>query len=257
MKRIFPAVFLSIWKRRETRIFLLFTLFPLIYFVASLFEGSNFMQITVADGYKVSYLAFLYMMIGSLDSLMLPTLTLYFLTIFVFRKELDSHILFLYKDLNRKQIFAAKFMSLISIISIYFILFVVITALVHYTRVAYLPFGTTSVFENDWGQTISTLFGVFTYYLQYLISISLATVACLYFSSGATMVIAVVVSIAMMLSPIIGGTVGLLFPSGYIGLSEAGIREAGLAFVGSCSITSIYLVVFTVLGSNKFKNMEF
>lgn len=257
MRRIFPAVFFSIWKRKENKIFLLFTLFPLIYLVASLFEGSNFMQITVADGYKVNYIAFLYMMLGSMDSFMLPTLTLYFLTILVFRKELDSRILFLYKDLNREQIFAAKFISLIFIISIYFIFFGLTTAFVHYTRVAYLPFGTTSVFENDWSQTISTLFGVFTYYLQYLISISLATVACLYFNSGATMVIAVVVSIVMMLAPIIGGTVGLLVPSGYIGLSEVGIRESGLAFIGSLSITSIYLAVFTVLGRNKFKKMEF
>lgn len=46
MKQIFSAVFESVWKRKETKIFLLFSLYPLVYWVASLFGDSNFMQIT-------------------------------------------------------------------------------------------------------------------------------------------------------------------------------------------------------------------
>ena len=45
MKQIFSAVFESVWKRKETKIFLLFSLYPLVYWVASLFGDSNFMQI--------------------------------------------------------------------------------------------------------------------------------------------------------------------------------------------------------------------
>lgn len=44
MKQIFSAVFESVWKRKETKIFLLFSLYPLVYWVTSLFGDSNFMQ---------------------------------------------------------------------------------------------------------------------------------------------------------------------------------------------------------------------
>lgn len=54
MKQIFPAVFRTIWKRKETQVYLLFTLFPFIYLVTSFIEGSNFMQIHAGEGYKVS-----------------------------------------------------------------------------------------------------------------------------------------------------------------------------------------------------------
>ena len=35
MKEIFPAVFESVWRRKETKIYLVFALYPLVYFVAS------------------------------------------------------------------------------------------------------------------------------------------------------------------------------------------------------------------------------
>ncbi len=49
MNGIFSAVFEAVWKRKETKIFLVFALYPLIYFVASFFGSSNFMQINIAN----------------------------------------------------------------------------------------------------------------------------------------------------------------------------------------------------------------
>lgn len=90
MKQILPAIFTSVWKRKETKIYLLFVLFPVIFLLASFFGKSNFMQISVIGDSRVSGIAFLDMMISSADSFILPTLAIYFLTISVFRREIDD-----------------------------------------------------------------------------------------------------------------------------------------------------------------------
>lgn len=108
MKQILPAIFTSVWKRKETKIYLLFVLFPVIFLLASFFGKSNFMQISVIGDNRVSGIAFLDMMISSADSFILPTLAIYFLTISVFRREIDDHTMFLYRDLSRKNIFFFK-----------------------------------------------------------------------------------------------------------------------------------------------------
>ena len=90
MKQILPAIFTSVWKRKETKIYLLFVLFPVIFLLASFFGKSNFMQISVIGDNRVSGIAFLDMMISSADSFILPTLAIYFLTISVFRREIEA-----------------------------------------------------------------------------------------------------------------------------------------------------------------------
>ncbi|MFX3816561.1 hypothetical protein ACJBTP_10925, partial [Streptococcus suis] len=71
MKQICPAIFRTIWKRKETQIYLSFTLFPFMYLVTSFIEGSKFMQIHASEG-SVSLVAFKNMMISSVDSFILP-----------------------------------------------------------------------------------------------------------------------------------------------------------------------------------------
>lgn len=51
------------------------------------------MQIHASEG-SVSLVAFANMMMSSVDSFILPSLTLYFLAISVFRKEVDEHTMF-------------------------------------------------------------------------------------------------------------------------------------------------------------------
>lgn len=149
MKQIFPAIFRTIWKRKETQIYLLFTLFPFIYLVTSFIEGSNFMQIHASEG-SVSLIAFTNMMMSSVDSFILPSLILYFLAISVFRKEVDEHTMFLYRDLGRKQIFWSKYLGLLATIVIFYGFFFATSAFVHYVRVIHLPFGSPSVLILVW-----------------------------------------------------------------------------------------------------------
>lgn len=257
MRQLFPAVLISTWKRKEVTIFLLFALYPLVYFVASYFGKSNFMQIIPNTGDKLGFITFLFLMMGTVNSLILPTLALYFLTISVFKKEIENHTLFLYKDLDRSQIFRAKFLSLVAVVSVYYFIFSVVTALVHYTRVIHQPFGTPDLFDGTSIQVLSTIFGILTFYLQDLISIALATVVCLYWRSGTTLVFAVMMTITMLLTPLLGGPIGMLFPGGYIALSESGVVGLAQSLLGALGVTLLYSMIFLKIGLSRFKKLEF
>lgn len=257
MKIIFPAVFESVWKRKETRIFLAFTFLPLLYLVASFFGDSNFMQISIVDGYKVGYLSFLDMMVNSADSFMLPILALYFLTISVFKREADDHTLFLYKDLNRSHIFWSKYISLLLILLIYVGIFSVTALVVHYGRVVHLDFGSARLFEDTLHNTLVTLFTIGTFILKGIFSISVATLLCLYFGNGTTLTAAVFVTIALMLMGVIGGPLALLLPNGYRDLAAQGMSEFFLALLGAMGTTVVYSVLFSTLAGRRFRDMEF
>lgn len=254
MKQIFPAVFSSVWKRKETKIYLSFTLFSLIYLVASFFGDSNFMKITTDDGFKISGIDFLDMMMSSVDGFILPTLALYFLTVSVFKRELEDHTLFLYRDISRTRVFFAKYLSLISIVALFYLLFFTVSTVVYYTRVVHQPFATTDFWASTTSMTLRNVLNLLAFLMKDVFSITVASVVCLYFNVGTTMVTAVVLTITMMITPIIGGPVAMLFPNGYTKLASGNMA---LAFLGTVAITFLYSLVLTKLGVKQFKSLEF
>lgn len=256
MKQIFPAIFKTIWKRKETQIYLLFTLFPFIYLVTSFIEGSNFMQIHASEG-SVSLVAFTNMMMSSVDSFILPSLTLYFLAISVFRKEVDEHTMFLYRDLGRKQIFWSKYLGLLATIVIFYGLFFATSAFVHYVRVIHLPFGSPSVFDTSLAESLSNVFCIVAYLLKDILSVSLAPALCLYLKNITTMIIGFLVTITMMILAVVGGPVAMIFPTSYMPLASEGLTGVGLAYLGAIGVTLVYALVFTKIAAKKFKNLEF
>lgn len=257
MKQIFPAVFRTIWKRKETQIYLLFTLFSLVYLIASFFEKSNFMQISIPESQGISNLTFLDIMVNSIDGFILPTLALYFLTFSVFKKELDDHTMFLYRDLHRSKIFMSKYFSLILVSIIFYLLFFIVSTVVYYLRVVNMLIGSGSFMDSTLIGNLKTFLDLLSFLMRDILSITIATAMCLYFNIGATMVTGVILTITMMLTPVIGGPIALLFPSGYTQLSIEGISGVGLAYLGAICVTIVYVLVITKIAAKKFKNLEF
>ena len=244
MKQILPAIFTSVWKRKETKIYLLFVLFPVIFLLASFFGKSNFMQISVIGDNRVSGIAFLDMMISSADSFILPTLAIYFLTISVFRREIDDHTMFLY-------------LSLLSILVLFYILFTCVSTTVYFTRVVQFPFASNTFFDNDLSITLSTLEDIFGIFLKDIFSVTVASVLCLYLKTGSTIVVAIILTIASMMTSMIGGGIAMLFPNGYNRLLNDDILSTPQAFLGALGITIVYAFILLIIGSKKFQNLEF
>lgn len=256
MKQIFSAVFESVWKRKETKIFLLFSLYPLVYWVASLFGDSNFMQITNSGNSKVGYLDFADMILNSMDTMILPTLALYFLTISVFRRETDDHTMFMYKDINRKNIFLSKYFSLLLILLVYFGVFLLSSLVVHYTRVVHMDFGTTRFLSENTYYTFLGLQSIFVIFLKGVLSISVSAFISLRFGTGTTMITGIGLSVIMMITSIVGGPIATLFPNGYSQFMTT-VNNAWIGLVGPTMLTMFYSIILSLFGLKKFNSMEY
>lgn len=257
MFKLFPAVFESVWKRKETKLFLMFSFYSILYLIGSFFGSSNFMKISVEPGYELSYLSFFGMMISSAEGFLLPVITLYFLIISVFKKEIEDHTMFLYKDLNKNDIFGAKFLSLIIIVSIYFILSALVSLGVYYGRVVHMDIGANIFFDQTLELSLHSLTSLLSIFVKSLFAVALGTFASIHFKNGMTLLIGIISTIIMMFASVIGGNFVLLLPSGYVRLVEKGNLGVILSFVGPIVVVLIYTVILNHFSSKKFSSLEF
>jgi hypothetical protein len=148
----------------------------------------------------------------------------------------------------------AKYASLILIATIYYLLFFAVSTGVYYSRVVHMPIGSGAFVESNLAENLSLVLDILSFFMKDILSITVATVVSLYFGTGAAMVTAVVLTLTMMITPIIGGPVAMLFPNGYFNLVST---NTTMAFVGTVGITLLYAIIFIGIGIKKFKSLEF
>ncbi|HEL2461291.1 TPA: amino acid transporter [Streptococcus suis] len=120
------TIFKTIFSRRDTKIFLSFCLLPILVPVLS---GS--MEALDVD-YTKSFLSFLEVTLQTQYRLTLPILIFSILISSVFREEIDSGMMFLYKDIKRFHIFNSKIKGLLLIYALYLLGTSVATMLTYY-----------------------------------------------------------------------------------------------------------------------------
>lgn len=252
---VISAIFRTIINRKETKIFLMFSLYPLIFLIATLFPDSNFMQISVEKGSTLSLIELFNLLLGSINALTLPLIALYYLTYMVFKNEFDDSTMFLYKDINRSEIFKAKLWSLCGIVVIFLSLSFLSTVFANYIGAVRMPYGSTSILPNDTNIIFSIIIAIINTSLDYMMSIFIAMMMSFYVKKGTTVVSAIVIGIVTEILALIGGVWGLIYPTGYTSLAFEG--RPLIAFIGSISITLFYMSSMYVIGVKNFKNLEF
>ncbi|MBY4956101.1 hypothetical protein [Streptococcus suis] len=128
---LFPSVFQSVFKRRDVNILLAFTFLPLL--VSSL-AGIGDAQLNT--DVTRSLLFFIVSALELQFQLVLPALIMGFIVSSVFRDEISSGILFLYKDIKKSSILHAKLLSLFAVYVIYFLGTVLIASLTYVVTIA-------------------------------------------------------------------------------------------------------------------------
>lgn len=256
MKATLYPVFQTIWKRRERKLFLLFSFYPLLYMASSFFEESNFMKISSEGGVKLSYLEFVEILFNSVDMTALPMIALALLVYAVFRKEIEDHTLFLYKDVSRKTIFSSKFMSLMIILLLYVSGFILVSLLVFYSRVVPMGLGIGRLFPTEMMYLTPTLYGLFSIFLKGLVVISLTALLSMNYGLGLTMTVIIVFYLAMSLLSLIGSPFALVLPNGYRQFIIDHPTEL-FPFLVSIVLTFIYSLTFNGLASRIFQKVEF
>ncbi|MGX7776941.1 ABC transporter permease [Streptococcus pluranimalium] len=129
---LFSAIFQSVFKRRDVTILLAFSFLPLL--VPTLAGLGDTVQ--VDQEAASSLLGFLTSVIEVQYQFILPGIMLGLITASVFRDEIDSRILFLYKDIKRSKIFNAKLLSLFAVYGIFFLATVLVTVVTYVISIA-------------------------------------------------------------------------------------------------------------------------
>lgn len=256
MLAIFKPVFASVWKRKETKIFLAFAfLFPTI-FLASTFlpKGSNFMVPHVTNGYLLSFVALTGTVFKSASDFVLPILALFYLTYTVFKGEADSHTMFLYKDIKRQDIFWAKVLSLVTIVLIYTGIFLLVMVVYYYTRIGYLDYATLTFWDHLADENAGFAQSILGGMLDMLVCVLLAACVSLYSGVGATMAVAFGYSLGSSILAVFG--LASFFPTGNINALYEGASLFSTLGT-SVLVTLVYSTVLSYLTLKYFKKMEF
>ena len=256
MLAIFKPVFASVWKRKETKIFLSFAfLFPTL-FLASTFlpKGSNFMVPSVSDGYLYSFVALTSSLFKSSIAFTLPILALFYLTYTVFKGEADSHTMFLYKDIKRQDIFWAKVLSLVTIVLIYTGIFLLVMVPYYYTRIGHLDYATLTFWDHLADENAGFAQSILGGMLDMLVCVLLAACVSLYSGVGATMAVAFGYSLGSSILAVFG--LASFFPTGNINALYEGASLFSTLGT-SVLVTLFYSTVLAYLTLKYFKKMEF
>lgn len=251
MKDIFLAVFSTTWNRKESKLFLLFSLMPILY-LASTFMETSFMNVTAIEtGAKLSFLEMYDGIFNLSFNSTLPTLSLFLLILSVVRSDIELHRLFLYKDIERKKILLSKILSILSLFGLFILIFSLLMFGVYYLRVIHLPFASGEFLGQDSWLAIFSIFGTILHHVLYIF---LLTMISLFFNNIASIVSGIILLIFTGILPLFG-KIGLIFPNGFRLLAEEG--NFHLAYIGIISITTFYSLILFYFSLKKFRKVEF
>ncbi len=251
MKDIFWAVLSTTWNRKESKLFLLFSLIPILY-LASTFMETSFMNVTsIETGAKLSFLEMYDGIFNLSFNSTLPTLSLFLLILSVVRSDIELHRLFLYKDIERKKILLSKILSILSLFALFVLIFSLLMFGVYYLRVIHLPFASGEFLGQDSWLAIFSIFGTILHHVFYIF---LLTMISLFFSNIACIVSGIIILIFTGILPLFG-KIGLIFPNGFRLLAEEG--NFHLAYIGIISITTFYSLILFYFSLKKFRKVEF
>lgn len=251
MKDIFLAVLSTTWNRKESKLFLLFSLIPILY-LASTFMEISFMNVTsIETGAKLSFLEMYDGIFNLSFNSTLPTLSLFLLILSVVRSDIELHRLFLYKDIERKKILLSKILSILSLFALFVLIFSLLMFGVYYLRIIHLPFASGEFLGQD---SLLAIFSIFGTILHHVFYIFLLTMISLFFSNVASIVSGIILLIFTGILPLFG-KIGLIFPNGFRLLAEEG--NFHLAYIGIISITTFYSLILFYFSLKKFRKVEF
>ena len=251
MKDIFLAVLSTTWNRKESKLFLLFSLIPILY-LASTFMETSFMNVTsIETGAKLSFLEMYDGIFNLSFNSTLPTLSLFLLILSVVRSDIELHRLFLYKDIERKKILLSKILSILSLFALFVLIFSLLMFGVYYLRIIHLPFASGEFLGQD---SLLAIFSIFGTILHHVFYIFLLTMISLFFSNVASIVSGIILLIFTGILPLFG-KIGLIFPNGFRLLAEEG--NFHLAYIGIISITTFYSLILFYFSVKKFRKVEF
>lgn len=239
-------IFKSLFVKRDVKLLFTFTLLPLL----SIFLGSR-----GADSlhyFDNGYFSFLVQIIATQYKIVLPMMLMVLLVSSIFREEIETGTLLLYKDLNRHRLFNAKLLSLFLLYFVFLLATSVVSFMTYTFQVMALgkSFSFIPLVLED---SRVTIYSLIAFILINLITISFASMISITSSTMKTVLLGVFLNLFVSVSPLLVG-VHYLFPNGYEELSQSNFS---LAVVIALLIAVVYLLITYSIACRRFKKVEF
>ncbi|MTB64138.1 amino acid transporter [Streptococcus sp. zg-86] len=245
---MFQSIFNSIINRRDVKLFLSFSLLPLVIVFIMPYITLQSTEFTK------SFLAFLHATLEAQYTILLPVLVFALVISSVFRDEIDSGILFLYKDISRSKIFHLKILGIMGIYGLYTLLSSGATLIAYYGfLVPKYDYGVALIPSNSASLQFNIL-GILGIILVNLITI--AVVAMVSISSKAiTAVLAgIFFNLFIMTAPL---WIGLKYLAPIAYLTILAGKGFFPPFLAMTSLSLVYFAYFYSKGIKKFQKIEF
>ncbi|MBM7643357.1 hypothetical protein [Streptococcus loxodontisalivarius] len=243
---LFSSVFTSVFKRRDVKILLAFSLLPLI-----LPGLSGVMDAQMSDSGTNSLFSFLLSMLELQYLLILPSLMIGLIVSSVFRDEISSGILFLYKDIKRSKIVNVKLLSLFAVYAIY-ALATSLVALVTYFFYIVPQYGFHLLPSKGVG---SSFLYLITIAGNHLILIVLTAALSIKRSTLVAVLAGILYNLFAMTAPMLNG-IRYLFPNSYP-TKLVSSMPFGLLLIISLGLTLLYIGLGYLSARKNFNKIEF
>lgn len=236
----------TVFSRRDVKIFLAFMVLPLLVpLLSQTMDGAS-------RQFGQSFISFLDLTMTSQYRLILPVLLMGLVITSVFREEIDSGLMFLYKDINRTRLFNAKLASLFILYTIY-VLGTILASLTAYYALL-LPQGIVKVnFFPTQGGIAQSLVSVLATVLLNVLTLVLVSLVSLVAKPLPAVLSGVFFALLSTVAPLLVG-VRYLFPSGYVALAGDNLW---LSLLMVMVLSIIYLVLLYRQALRRFKQVEF
>lgn len=244
--------FKTLMQKREVKIALAFSFYPLLLILVGLFD-TNFMQLSAQEA-SLSFIEFYSAVLSTQYQITLPLIVFIYISITLFGEEIRTGTLYLYKDIKKQIILTAKWGSIVLLQSLYLILTLLSSLVTYYTYLIHESYTSgyfLPVSIEDLQDSLISILGII---LIFFLCQMVANLASILLTNGFTMLVAILFALSSFMAPSLR-MLSFIYPNGYIrhldniGFLASLSLQIGL-FVG-------YALLLYYIASYFFKRIEY
>ncbi|KXT76025.1 hypothetical protein [Streptococcus sp. DD12] len=244
--------FKALLKKTESKIALAFSFFPLLLIVVGLFN-TNFMRLSAPPG-SMSFLEFFSAVLSTQYQITLPLVVFIYISSTVFRDEITTGIMYLYKDISRRLVLNAKIGAIILLQFLYIGLTAIMSLITYYLYLIHQPYTSGNFLPRASADIQYTLVSITGTVLVFLLCSMIANLASISFSNGITMLVGIVFALFSFIAPSLTH-LRFIFPNGYINVLNN--LSFGFAILLTTIVFAVYFISIYVLSLRFYRKLEY
>ncbi|MDO4903851.1 MAG: hypothetical protein Q3959_06290 [Limosilactobacillus sp.] len=243
----------ALLKKKEAKIALAFSLYPLILIVAGLFD-TNFMQLNTLGKVALSFSDFVDSVISTQYQMTLPLIVFIYIVTTLFREEFSSGIIYLYKDVSRMTILNAKIGSIVIFQFIYLALTFLSSLFTYYVYLVHQSIASGQFLSpriSDLQYSIVSSVGTI---LVFILCMMVTTLASITLTNGFTILVGILFALVSFIAPSLN-SLKYIFPNGYANIF--GHMSFANCILIELVLFIVYFVILYIVALSKYKKIQY